>query len=114
MDVSRGGVNPAYKPLRRRRQAVRPRAAPALRLLAAIVCYRCGLPPRLENTLRKMTTQTQSAKLRRKDALGVHSLNRFAFSVPDIAAAERFYSAFGLDVRRDGDRIELRTHGNDH
>ena len=78
----------------------RPGAAPALRLLAAIVCYRCGLPPRLENTLRKMTTQTQSAKLRRRDALGVHSLNRFAFSVPDIAAAERFYSAFGLDVRR--------------
>ena len=61
-----------------------------------------------------MTMQTQSVNLRRKDALGVHSLNRFAFSVPDIAAAERFYSAFGLDVRREGDRIELRTYGNDH
>jgi len=58
--------------------------------------------------------QTQSATLRRQDALGVHSLNRFAFSVPDIAPAERFYSAFGLDVRRDRDNLELRTHGSEH
>ena len=58
--------------------------------------------------------QTQSATLRRKDALGVHSLNRFVFSVPEIAPAEHFYSAFGLDVRRDRDHLELRTHGSEH
>ena len=51
---------------------------------------------------------------RRSNALGVHSLDHFAFTVPDIADAERFYQAFGLDVRRDGNRLELRTAGNPH
>jgi len=58
--------------------------------------------------------QTQPARIRRTDALGVHSLNRFVFTVPDIAEAERFYTAFGLDVRRQADRIDLRTVGNPH
>jgi len=52
--------------------------------------------------------------LRRKDALGIHSLNRFVFSVPDLGPAEQFYDAFGLDVRREGNRLDLRTHGNAH
>jgi catechol 2,3-dioxygenase-like lactoylglutathione lyase family enzyme len=52
--------------------------------------------------------------LRRNNALGIHSLNRFVFSVPDLSAAEQFYDAFGLDVRRDGDRLDLRTHGDPH
>jgi catechol 2,3-dioxygenase-like lactoylglutathione lyase family enzyme len=52
--------------------------------------------------------------LRRRDALGVHSLDRFVFSVPDLAAAERFYQAFGLDVRREDGRLDLRTYGSDH
>jgi catechol 2,3-dioxygenase-like lactoylglutathione lyase family enzyme len=51
---------------------------------------------------------------RRANALGVHSLNRFVFSVPDVTVAERFYKAFGLDVRREDDRIDLRTFGNPH
>ena len=51
---------------------------------------------------------------RRSDALGVHSLDQFVFSVPDIADAEQFYQAFGLDVRRDGNRLELRTAGKPH
>lgn len=51
---------------------------------------------------------------RRNNALGVHSLNHFAFSVPDLAPAERFYSAFGLDPRRSGNRIELYAHGHPH
>jgi catechol 2,3-dioxygenase-like lactoylglutathione lyase family enzyme len=51
---------------------------------------------------------------RRRDALGVHSLDRFVFSVPDLAAAERFYQAFGLDVRRENGRLDLRTYGSDH
>ena len=52
--------------------------------------------------------------LRRKNALGIHSLNRFVFSVPDLDPAEQFYDAFGLDVRRDGDRLDLHTHGHAH
>lgn len=58
--------------------------------------------------------ETRSAPPRRRNALGVHSLNRFAFSVPDIADAERFYDAFGLTVRRDGNRLDLRTRGQSH
>jgi catechol 2,3-dioxygenase-like lactoylglutathione lyase family enzyme len=56
----------------------------------------------------------QTAPLRRSNVLGIHSLNRFAFSVPDVAQAERFYQAFGLDVRRDGERLDLRAAGNPH
>jgi catechol 2,3-dioxygenase-like lactoylglutathione lyase family enzyme len=41
-------------------------------------------------------------------------LNRFVFSVPDLDVAERFYTAFGLDVRREGPRLDLRVHGNAH
>lgn len=57
---------------------------------------------------------TTSAPPRRSNALGVHSLNRFAFSVPDLTVAERFYAAFGLDAQRDGDRLDLRTQGHGH
>jgi catechol 2,3-dioxygenase-like lactoylglutathione lyase family enzyme len=56
----------------------------------------------------------QATVPRRANALGVHSLNRFAFSVPDLDAAERFYSAFGLDTRRDGNRLDVYTHGHSH
>lgn len=52
--------------------------------------------------------------LRRPDTLGVHSLDRFTFSVPDIGIAERFYRAFGLDVGRDASRLDLRVRGDAH
>jgi len=61
-----------------------------------------------------ISTAPRTTLPRRSNALGVHSLDRFAFSVPDLAEAARFYEAFGLDVRRDGQRIELRTAGNPH
>ena len=51
---------------------------------------------------------------RRPDALGVHSVNRFVFTVPDLAEAERFYTTFGLDVRREGNRLDLRTFDHPH
>lgn len=57
---------------------------------------------------------TQAAPIRRRNALGVHSLDRFVFSVPELAPAERFYRAFGLDVRREGKRLDLYTHGDPH
>src|SRR5689334_4636353 len=51
---------------------------------------------------------------RRHNVLGVHSLNGFVFTVPDLAPAEAFYRSFGLDVRRDGNRLDLYTHGHPH
>ncbi|WP_213958774.1 MULTISPECIES: VOC family protein [unclassified Variovorax] len=51
---------------------------------------------------------------RRAGVVAVHSLNRFVFSVPDLDEAERFYLAFGLDVRRIADRIDLHTWGHPH
>jgi catechol 2,3-dioxygenase-like lactoylglutathione lyase family enzyme len=57
---------------------------------------------------------TSAPPPRRPNALGVHSLDRFAFSVPDLGVAERFYAAFGLDARRDGDRLDLYTQGHAH
>lgn len=52
--------------------------------------------------------------LRRNNALGVHSLHRFVFTVPDLGPAETFYRAFGLDPRRVGDRLDLYAHGHPH
>jgi catechol 2,3-dioxygenase-like lactoylglutathione lyase family enzyme len=51
---------------------------------------------------------------RRSGVTAVHSLHRFVFGVPDLALAERFYTEFGLDVRRHDARIDLHTFGNPH
>ncbi len=51
---------------------------------------------------------------RRLGVVAVHSLDRFAFSVPDLAVAHSFYAEFGLDVRRDGQRLDLYTVGHPH
>lgn len=51
---------------------------------------------------------------RRHDRLGVHSIGEFHMTVPSLDDAERFYRAFGLDVRRDGDGLALRTTGGEH
>jgi catechol 2,3-dioxygenase-like lactoylglutathione lyase family enzyme len=51
---------------------------------------------------------------RRAGVTAVHSLHRFVFTVPDLDAAQRFYTSFGLDVRRDGDRLDLYTFGHPH
>jgi catechol 2,3-dioxygenase-like lactoylglutathione lyase family enzyme len=52
---------------------------------------------------------------RRSDCSGAaHSLDHFAISVPDLDEAERFYEAFGLEVRRSGDRLSLHTTGSEH
>jgi catechol 2,3-dioxygenase-like lactoylglutathione lyase family enzyme len=55
-----------------------------------------------------------SAIVRRKDALGVHSLDRFVFTVPDVSVAERFYGTFGLRTVRDGPRLDLCTDASPH
>ena len=51
---------------------------------------------------------------RRSGVTAVHSLQRFVFGVPDLDVAERFYTEFGLDVRRHATRIDLHTFGNAH
>jgi catechol 2,3-dioxygenase-like lactoylglutathione lyase family enzyme len=51
---------------------------------------------------------------RRPGAVAVHSLDGFVFSVPQLEAAERFYRAFGLDVRAAGDRLDLHVFGQSH
>jgi catechol 2,3-dioxygenase-like lactoylglutathione lyase family enzyme len=49
------------------------------------------------------------APSRRPGALGIHSLDHFALSVPDLENARRFYTAFGLDARPDGNVMGLHT-----
>src|SRR5213596_1333458 len=51
---------------------------------------------------------------RRPGELGVHSLDRFNFSVPDVEAARKFYASFGLDVRAEGGALNIHTHGHPH
>ncbi|WP_216332514.1 VOC family protein [Rhizobium sp. X9] len=48
---------------------------------------------------------------RRPGELGVHSLNHFALTVPDLSTADQFYKSFGLDTRAAGDRLALHTFG---
>ncbi|MFC7514609.1 VOC family protein [Herbaspirillum sp. GCM10030257] len=50
----------------------------------------------------------------RHSALGVHSVNRFVFSVPDLEVARHFYESFGLDVRQHGRILDLYTLGHPH
>ncbi len=51
---------------------------------------------------------------KRPGELGVHSLTTFKMVVPDLNKAENFYTAFGLDVREEGNTLGLYTHGNAH
>ena len=37
---------------------------------------------------------------RRPGELGIHSLDRFHFAVPDLAVARNFFSEFGLDIKK--------------
>src|ERR1700693_4147994 len=60
-----------------------------------------------------MNPDTSSSACR-QGVTGVHSLHRFVFSVPDLAVAGDFYTAFGLDVRRTPGRVDLHTHGHPH
>ena len=48
------------------------------------------------------------------DALGVHSLDQFVLAVPDASVAQDFYGNFGLDVRRDGNVLAIKTFGHEH
>lgn len=58
-----------------------------------------------------MATSSQS---RRPGVTAIHSLNRFVFTVPDLTIAHDFYTAFGLNARHEGQRLDLYTHGHPH
>jgi len=58
--------------------------------------------------------QGNDTRKRRSGATGVHSIQRFVLTVPSLDEAEKFYKTFGLDVRRGGNALELRAHGDPH
>ncbi len=51
---------------------------------------------------------------KRPGELGVHSLSTFKMVIPDLTVGEKFYTAFGLDVREEGNTLGLYTAGNAH
>ncbi len=51
---------------------------------------------------------------KRPGVTGIHSLDRFVFSVPDLGAARDYFTAFGLDVRDAGGHLDLYTYGHPH
>lgn len=57
---------------------------------------------------------TNSAFSRRPAVVAVHSVDRFVYTVPDLAVAQKFYEAFGLEVRKQDDRIDLHTFNHPH
>jgi catechol 2,3-dioxygenase len=54
------------------------------------------------------------APSRRPGGLGIHSLDRFHFTVPDLAEARRFYHEFGLDVQTRSNLLATGTYGHSH
>ena len=75
--------------------------------------------PSAATTATAAAADTQPAGTWRRGAVNaVHSVDRFVFTVPDLAEAERFYRTFGLDVRRETsphrEALSLRTFGNPH
>ncbi len=51
---------------------------------------------------------------KRAGELGVHSLDHFSITVPEMRIAEEFYAAFGLDLKADGNNLGLSTFGDHH
>jgi catechol 2,3-dioxygenase len=75
-----------------------------------------GLTGEIERWMRNSTTGSVALAMVEPVAPipAVHSLDGFTLMVPDLDQAQEFYSAFGLAVDRAGDRLLLRTHGDQH
>ena len=58
--------------------------------------------------------QGKASASRRAEVTAVHSIERFAISVPDLDSARRFFTAFGLDVREVAGGLALHTFGSGH
>lgn len=54
------------------------------------------------------------APRRRPGELGVHSLDHFALTVPDLKVAHHFYSNFGLRVPEEGGKLGMYAEGVPH
>src|SRR4029079_17911929 len=67
----------------------------------------------MERPMTQIRPLTQPVH-RRPGELGVHSLDRFYFSVPDLEAARKFYSSFGLDVRAEKNALHIHTQHHSH
>src|SRR5690348_5900214 len=95
----------------------KPRRRCALRAIAA-AAQTTRIPVKSANTIAReftMTAITGHIAPEAKDGdLGVHSLDQFVLQVPDASKAEEFYGNFGLDVRRDGSVLAIKTFGHDH
>jgi catechol 2,3-dioxygenase-like lactoylglutathione lyase family enzyme len=46
--------------------------------------------------------------------IGVHSVDQFVLTVPDLQRSEHFYKSFGLDVVESGNVLLLKTFGHEH
>ena len=57
---------------------------------------------------------TSSNTARRADVLAAHSIDQVVFTVPDIAPAVAFYTAFGMDVKQHDQHVDLYTYGHPH
>ncbi len=57
---------------------------------------------------------TSRFESRRPGVLAVHSVDQIVFTVPDLAVAKKFYTAFGLDVREEGAHLDIYTFGHPH
>ena len=111
------------------RRPVYTRAARPARRLAGRPRPRCARPTcsagspgyaaRSSNGATRRSKEEQMSTIverqdRRPGVLGVHSLERFVISVPNVEDAVKFYTSFGLDARVDGNRVDLYTHGHPH
>lgn len=61
-----------------------------------------------------MTAITGKVQIvKRPGELGIHSMDTFNMTVPDLQVAQEFYTTFGLDVREEGNGLGLYTFGSD-
>jgi catechol 2,3-dioxygenase len=61
-----------------------------------------------------MTAITGKVQIvKRPGELGIHSMDTFNMTVPDLKVAQEFYTTFGLDVREEGNGLGLYTFGSD-
>ena len=51
--------------------------------------------------------------VKRAGELGIHSMDTFNMTVPDLKVAQEFYTTFGLDVREEGNGLGLYTFGSE-
>src|SRR3546814_18689322 len=64
--------------------------------------------------IKERIVADQAVLKRRVGVLGVHSIDHFAFEVPDLDEARKFYETFGLAVRDEAGGLGIYTFYNHH